>query len=263
MQEARKLSPRQKEVWDRLDLVFDPELDEPITDVGFVEMVAIAGDEVKVFFRLPTYWCSPNFAFLMAEGIRREVGALPWVNTVVVQLEDHLCAEEMNAAVNEGRTFSEVFAIRSEGGDLDEVKETFDRKAFQRRQESVLAGLRALGWKPAEIATVTLGQMDTLTFDDEEVRKQQQRYRTILVSRGLAKEPHDHAFPDLDGTPLTAETFSARMSVLRGVRINMEFGTAFCRGVKKARYKELVSVDGEPTLVDFMLDRVPPRAAAG
>ena len=64
--EARRLG----EIWARLDEVPDPELDEPITAMGFVELVTLGeGDRVEVDFRLPTYWCSPNFAFLMAEGI--------------------------------------------------------------------------------------------------------------------------------------------------------------------------------------------------
>ena len=52
------------------------------------------------------------------------------------------------------------------------------------------------------------------------------------------------------------------MSALRAVRINMEFGGALCRGLKESRYKEVVKIDGDPTLVDFILDRVPPGAPA-
>jgi hypothetical protein len=44
---------------------------------------------------------------------------------------------------------------------------------------------------------------------------------------------------------------------LKSVRINMEFNGALCRGLKSTRYKEAEFVDGEPTLVDFILDRVP------
>ena len=257
------MSPRLREVWDRLDRVCDPELDEPITSMGFVETVAVDGDLVRVFFRLPTYWCSPNFAFLMAEGIQTEVSALPWVARVRVRLEDHLCADELNAAVNEGRSFSEAFALHEEGGDLAAVKEKFDRKAFQRRQEAVIAGLRATGLGAAELAAMTLRDLDACVFDDPEARQQQGRYRDILLGRGLAAAPGDPAFPDLDGQPLTVATFAERMHELRAVRINMEFGGALCRGLLDSRYKEVVHVDGEPTLVDFVLGRVPEREASG
>jgi hypothetical protein len=197
----------------------------------------------------------------MAEGIRREVGALPWVTSVVVRLEDHMCADEMNAAVNQGRSFADAFALREEGGDLAEVRETFDRKAFQRRQESVLVALRALGLTPAEIAATTLARLDGLALGDEAGR-QRARYRAILTARGLARAPGDHAFPDLEGAPLTEATFRERTSALRAVRINMEFGGALCRGLKQSRYKEAVSVGGQPTLVDFIQGRVPRAAPA-
>ena len=42
----------------------------------------------------------------------------------------------------------------------------------------------------------------------------------------------------------------------------MEFGGALCRGLKQSRYKEDVSGGGQPTLVDFILDRVPRAAPA-
>ena len=55
--------------------------------------------------------------------IRREVGALPWVARVSVRLEDHMCAEEMNAAVNDGRSFAEADTEAESGrGDREGVR---------------------------------------------------------------------------------------------------------------------------------------------
>lgn len=264
MTDRDAMSPRLRAVWQRLDRVADPELDEMVTELGFIEAVTVADDgAVRVTFRLPTYWCSPNFAFLMAEGIRREVSALPWVQSVEVRLEDHLCAEEMNAAVNAGRSFADAFALREDGGDLAEVRETFERKAFQRRQEAVLLALGGLGFAPAELAAMTLGQLDRVALDDPAAAHQRTRYREVLTGRGLAARPADPAFPDLAGRPLTEAGWAARMGELRAVRINMEFGSALCRSLGRTRYKEAVMVDGEPTLVDFIAGRPPAPAAAG
>ncbi len=258
------MPPRVAEVWSRLDRVTDPELDDAVTDMGFVEAVDVGEDgDVLVSFRLPTYWCSPNFAFLMAEGIRDEVGALPWVARVSVRLEDHMCADEMNAAVNDGRSFSDAFALREDGGDLAEVREKFERKAFQRRQEAVLVGLKREGFGPAALAAMTLAELDRIGFADPEARRQAPRYRSLLVQRGLAGAARDHAFPDLDGAPLTEAGYGDRMGTLRAVRINMEFGGALCRGLKASRYAGETPPAEGPTLVDFILERVPPRAAAG
>lgn len=62
---------RHAEIWELLATVVDPELDEPVTDMGFISRIHVdASDCVHVDFRLPTYWCAANFAFLMAWGMR-------------------------------------------------------------------------------------------------------------------------------------------------------------------------------------------------
>lgn len=58
--------------------VYDPELDTPITELGFVNEVQIAADgHVTVTYTVPTFWCAPNFVFMMSQDIRDEVGRVP------------------------------------------------------------------------------------------------------------------------------------------------------------------------------------------
>ncbi|MFO1105926.1 MAG: iron-sulfur cluster assembly protein [Amaricoccus sp.] len=261
MPEARDTGAREADVRRVLARVADPELDEPITAMGFVEEIGFDGDVVTVRFRLPTYWCSPNFAFLMAEGIVREVSSLPWVARVLVRLEDHMHADEVNAAVNDGRSFSDAFAALCDGADLGELQAKFDEKAFQRRQESVLLRLRALGWSDGDIVAMTVRQLDAVDFEGGEAEGQRPRYREALARRGLARWPGDLAFRTWQGEPIAADGLRAHLSVLRQVRISMEFNGALCRGLQGARYKEVAEIDGEPTLVDFMLGRMPRQRA--
>src|SRR4051812_24863929 len=77
--------------------VFDPELDEPITDLGFVRSLE-AGDEggLTVHLRLPTSFCSPNFAYLMASDAKDVLISLPGVTAVTVVLDDHHDSEIIN-----------------------------------------------------------------------------------------------------------------------------------------------------------------------
>jgi len=253
---------READVWRVLERVTDPELDEPITEMGFVEACDVTAGEVLVAIRLPTYWCSPNFAFLMAEGVSREVAALPWVTRIMVRLEDHVHAEEVNEAVNGGRSFAEAFAALCDGEDLGALRAKFEEKAFQRRQESVLLRLRSLGHADCEIVAMTLRQLAAIDFEGGEAETQRPRYREALTRRGLAFWPGDLAFRTWAGERLTAEGLPAYLATLRQVRINMEFNGALCRGLKGTRYKEVAAVDGEPTLVDFIQGRVPPRVEA-
>ncbi len=85
---------------------------------------------VEVRFRLPTYWCSPNFAFLMADDIARVVRTLPWVSEVRPRLEDHMCSDEVNRGVEHGLSFADAFAGHQVGGSIEELRETFLRRAF-------------------------------------------------------------------------------------------------------------------------------------
>ncbi len=251
------LSSQLAEVWARLDLVMDPELDEPVTDMGFIEAVSVAGpttgrniSTVEISFRLPTYWCSPNFAFLMAEDIKRQVEALPWVGQAVVLLQDHMAAEEMNAVVNAGGAFSDVFADLMPGENLDALRDTFDRKAFQRRQEVVIKALLARRYSPAEITALTLGEFAVIRFDDPEEDRQRGRYADLLLAKGLASRGGDRAFPTCHGQPIGAD-FQTYMGLLRSVRINMEFSGSLCRGLKRSRYMEADISGDVPVLVDF------------
>ena len=242
------------EVWAQLDLVMDPELDEPVTDMGFVEAVAVTGPgTVAVSFRLPTYWCSPNFAFLMAEGIKREVEVLPWVTQAVVTLEDHMAAAEMNAAINAGASFASVFAELQPDEDLTALREKFDQKAFQRRQEVVIKALRAQGYSVEQIVGLTRAALQAIVFDDDEATRQQARYLTLLHTRHPA-HPSDPALTDGQGNPLTVEGFAIHMGLLRSVRINMEFSGSLCRGLKQSRYKQADLSGAVPVLVDFAQD---------
>src|SRR4029079_14502493 len=93
-----------------LDTVIDPELDEPVTTLGFVGS-CVAGEQgdVSVRLRLPTPQCAPNFAFLMAADAQAAIARVPGVKSVRVELEDHFTGREINAAVAEGDGFGDAF----------------------------------------------------------------------------------------------------------------------------------------------------------
>lgn len=249
---------RQRELWRRLDGVNDPELDEPVTDMGFIERAEIAADgRVDVGFRLPTYWCSPNFAFLMLDDIRSALEALSWSPEYDVTLHDHMFAEEVNKGILEGKSFAEIFGSLAEKTDLEDLREKFRLKAFGRRQEAVILDLRSEGMADSEIADMTLATFDALDFGSEDARKRRLRYRDALFLRWPVLHSYDPVILDYDGGRIASETLPARLADLRSVRINMEFNGALCRGLKHTRYKEVEMVDGEPTLVDFIMNRGP------
>jgi metal-sulfur cluster biosynthetic enzyme len=183
-----------------LATVMDPELDESVTELGFITEVGLPGEgEVHIGFRLPTYWCAANFAFLMADDMRRAVQALPWVTRVRVQLHEHMYAEAINAGVAEGAGFQAAFGAEAEGG-LEALRQTFLRKAFQRRQEALLQHLLDAGHEPAALVALDTAALCRLPLD----AAGQALVERDLARRELAAGAQELAFVDTDGQAITA-----------------------------------------------------------
>lgn len=253
-------SQREAELWRALDGVNDPELDESVTAMGFVEQALVAEDgHVEVDFRLPTYWCSPNFAFLMLDDIRKALIGLSWSPAFAIRLHDHMYAEEVNEGLAAGRPFEAIFGALAGDQGLGELRATFDMKAYKRRQEAVLRGLRAEGWSDRRMVEMPLGVLSAFTFEDGETEREKSRYLAALAGRFGRRPDSQPAFPTFEGQPILEADLAEYLSELRRLRINMEFSGALCRGLKASRYKEMEIVDGEPTLVDFMRGAVAPK----
>ncbi len=242
---------RVSEVLARLSRVNDPELDESVTALGFVTGVEVSeAGAVSVGFRLPTYWCAANFAFLMADDMRQEIAALAWVSAIHIQLGEHMYAETINRAVASGQSFREAFAEEADGN-LDEVRRVFALKAFQRRQLSLLDHLLGAGYALPAVLGQTLAGLRTLALSPDGCALVD-RY---LERRGVAGPADDGslAFVDASGRPVTAEAFGAHRRALRRVTVNVEFNGALCRGLLAARFDEAdPTLPAEPTLLDFV-----------
>jgi metal-sulfur cluster biosynthetic enzyme len=243
---------REAEVRLALDRVTDPELDEPVTDLRFIEYLTVGHDgTVSIGFRLPTYWCAANFAFLMAADMQREVGALPWVRHVRVTIGEHMYAEKINHGLANRLSFQATFGNEA-SAELDELRQSFLVKAFQRRQEALLRHLLKMGLHAEKLVAMSLQDLQAMAFEpgDEDLR------RRYLDRRDECAEPAKKlAFVDAHGNPLAAENLAVYLQALGRVTINAEFNGALCRGLLAARFNE----DDEPSLYDFA--RMPPGKA--
>src|SRR5215469_11541266 len=143
---------------ERLTQVLDPELDESILDLGFVRSFELHSGHAAVELRLPTSWCAVNFAYLMAEDVRRALLAVEEIDRVTVSLGDHCAAAEIEAAVNDGLSFAEAFPGEA-AGSLEALRCTFLRKGFLSRQERLLKALREAHCSPAMICALRLGEV--------------------------------------------------------------------------------------------------------
>lgn len=235
---------RESEVWESLAPVTDPELDESVTALGFVNSVQVQDETVSIGFHLPTYWCAANFAYMMASDMRQAVQALPWVKSVSVELIEHMYSDTINRGIAASRSFQDTFGDEA-SDDINVVRETFRKKAFQQRQELLIRYLLAKEYARAIVVSMTMHELDQLLAPDSEGEHLLQRYREIRREWGGAFEPGNSAFVRVDGELLSLESLDGYLSELRSIRINTQFNGQICRGLLDARYGKQASTPSE------------------
>src|SRR2546425_10353019 len=103
-----------------LSTVTDPELDEPITELGFVKNLSVSEDgRVSVDLVTSTFWRSPNFVYIMLEEARDVVPKLPGVKEMRLTLGGHHDSDRINRAINAGKSFPECYDSEAGRGLLE------------------------------------------------------------------------------------------------------------------------------------------------
>ena len=142
-----------------LATVRDPELDEAVTTLGFVASCTVSDDGVAdVHLRLPTYFCAPNFAFLMVADAFDAVSAVDGVSRAAVVLDDHFASEAINSGVAARSGFAGSFRGLA-AGELDDLRADFLRKAVLAGTDRVCRPLVAAGRTASDLAALTLGDL--------------------------------------------------------------------------------------------------------
>jgi metal-sulfur cluster biosynthetic enzyme len=243
----------------RLDAVYDPELDESIVRLGFIDDLQIDGVAVTVTYKLPTYWCAPNFAYMMSADIRAQVAQVPGVESVQVVLRDHCDSAAINAGVNAGSAFREAFPQEALD-DLDELRRTFLRKSFLARQEQLLRRLRTAGLDDARILALRCGELqprgDDLYLGAVRVRLaagDMEKYLRKRAALGLPCGEDALLFTTLEGAPLELATLADYLRRSRTVRVSLAFNTSLCEGLLRTRYQP-ERVNQHTSLGDQLLD---------
>jgi metal-sulfur cluster biosynthetic enzyme len=210
-----------------LEGVRDPELDQTLVELGFVTEVAVDGAAVAVRLRLPTYFCAPNFAFLMVADARRAVEALPGVDVARIALEDHFTAEDINDAVGRDAGFTDAFPGQAQG-ELDDLRLLFQRKALTARQGRLCEDLLAAGRREDDLAAMRLAELPPGADAD--------RCRELRGELGLDARPESPAFVTGDGTLVIAADIPRFLRFARLVARSIEGNAGLCRGLLKTRY---------------------------
>ena len=211
-----------------LETVRDPELDEPITALGFVASATLSADgDAQVRLRLPTYFCAPNFAYLMVADAYDAVTALPGVRRTEVVLDDHFASDAINGGVAAQAGFARSFDGEAVG-ELHQLRADFLRKAVMAGRSGVPAS-SAAGTDPARLRALTLGDVPPSRPLD--------RLRERRAELGLpAGDDAALLIDPVTGQPVTAEATPLHLRKARITRTSLEANGSICRGMLRHRY---------------------------
>lgn len=211
-----------------LETVRDPELDISIVELRFVSSCTVTLDGVvQVRLRLPTFFCAPNFAFLMVADAYDAVSAVDGVAGAEIVLEDHFAATTINDGVAARAGFVAAFEGEA-GNELDELRTTFIRKAMLAGQDRVARPLLAAGIQPADLAGMRLG--DVAPSPDLD------RLRERRVELGIRSDDDAPLLVDGAGAPVGLEALPLHLRRLRTTRVNIEANASHCLSLLATRY---------------------------
>ena len=212
-----------------LEAVRDPELDEPITSLGFVASCTVSADgDAEVRLRLPTYFCAPNFAYLMVADAYDAVSVLPGVRRASVVLEDHFASDAINGGVAAQAGF-----VRSFDGEavaeLDQLRADFLRKAVMAGTDQVCRPLLAAGTDPAALLAMTLGEVPP--------SRALARLRERRAELGLpAGDSASLLIDPATGAPVPPGSVPLHLRKAQLTRTSIEANSGICRGMLRHRY---------------------------
>jgi metal-sulfur cluster biosynthetic enzyme len=214
-----------------LDAVRDPELDEPITSLGFVTACSVSADgAAQVRLRLPTYFCAPNFAFLMVADAYDAVCAVPGVRRTEVVLEDHFASDAINGGVAAQAGFAQSFDGEAVS-ELHGLRADFLRKAIMAGTDQVCRPLLDAGADPGGLLELTLGQLAP--------SRPLQRLRQRRAELGLpAGDDAPLVIDPVTGAPVSQDAMPLHLRRARTTRISLEANGSICRGMLRHRYND-------------------------
>jgi metal-sulfur cluster biosynthetic enzyme len=224
-------------ILDALAGVRDPELDEPITDLGFVDTLELDESSVHVALRLPTYFCAPNFAFLMVADAKKAILSVPGVTQARVTLTDHFAAGEINTGVAEEHGFQATFPGEADA-ELDQLRRLFRGKALIARQERLCQALLAQGFSQERLVGMRLADLPPCPETD--------LYLERRAELGLDVSPEAPLLVNPNGEPIPEEKVADHLRRARTVRVSIEGNAELCRELLSTRYALAADEEAHP-----------------
>lgn len=218
-----------------LNEVHDPEVDRSVTDMGFIQSVTEDGGDVRVVMQLPTYFCAPNFTWLMVDDVRRAAEGVVGKGAVTVSVEDHFEAERIQSGVQDSGGFVAAFPSEAEG-DLEGLRDHFRRKTFLIRQEQVCRQMEEVGVDAESLVDLVLGDVARLEL------RGMGKYMTTREELGISCRHDDPFLIAADGRPVGPEQVRAHRRSARVMAVSFEGNGHLCKALLAERYPSELTV---------------------
>lgn len=204
---------------------------------------------VHVAFTLPTAWCSPAFAWMMATDARAAVESLSGVGECTIELREHMHEREVNRGVNGGLPFAEAFPDAEDG--IADLRESLDEKAVLSRQYVAVERLLAAGVDLEQVAVLTRDDLDRGIADGRIAVAVPDRGFEVTVpaeplERYLEKAAElgrfdrtDRLFRTPDGDPIAPDDAELVHRRARLARVNMDGQGGVCDALHESRRSAL------------------------
>ncbi|MDN5745267.1 MAG: hypothetical protein L0H31_09110, partial [Nocardioidaceae bacterium] len=185
---------------------------------------------VAVPLRLPTAFCAPNFAYLMASDAVDALRRVGGIGEVRVQLDDHHDSDKINAGLAADAGYRGTFGGETEES-LDELRLTFQRKAHTAAMERCIEEqLKSTGLAVSDIYRLRLRNL--LGGQKKEALLR----RRVAIGLGIGGD--EPVFVDEHGVAVPPDDIPLRLRFAKSVRMSIEGNQHFCRGMLATRYED-------------------------
>ncbi len=223
-------TPLEHRVWDALGSVMDPELDEPVTTLGFVEDWSVEDGVARVRLRLPTYFCAPNFVWMMVADAHDALSAVEGVVRVDVGVHDHFATSEI--ALTSDLTPNDRLGAAAPTPTCRTSKSSGSPSGARRTpRHSIACGANCVATAPSSRTSATVALP---TF---------RRATTATGSCGAAcrsgcrpSRPRCCCWTK-PGQPISTADAELWLRRAQTVRVNIEGNAELCRGLLCSRYE--------------------------
>lgn len=240
--------PQRQAILERLEQVLDPELDESVLTLGFIDVITLTDGQAVVDLQLPTGWCAANFAYMMAEDVRHALLGVAGIHQVALNMGNHFDAPRIEAGIQQGHSFMQVYPNEATEG-LEPLRQIFLRKAYTARQVRFMRALLDAGLTAETLCALRLGDLQANpTTGDLHLphngtmitlvnQAPVQRYLDQRAKLGLDCSPSSPLLIDVKGEAIGLEKFQEYWRYARTIQVAMEANGALCTALLQGRHE--------------------------